>query len=70
MIYSIQFSIFISVPGPKYTKLADGLVIKKVTKEDNGEYTCKAFQISTQISNVQEKTILLVIQRKYRSGIL
>lgn len=56
---------FSEVPTPKYTKVADGLVIKKVTKSDSGEYTCKAYQVSTTISNTKEQTIRLNIQRKY-----
>lgn len=45
-------------------KLADGLLIKEVAKSDSGEYTCKAFQISSAFSNVKERTIRLNIQRK------
>lgn len=53
------------VPSKKFTKVVDGLIIKNVTKSDSGEYTCKAFQVSTTISNVKEQTIRLNIQRKY-----
>lgn len=53
-----------AVPTPKYTKVADGLVIKKVSKNDSGEYTCKAYQVSTTISNTKEQTIRLNIQRE------
>lgn len=56
--------ILISVPNDKFTKLADGLLVKKVSRDDSGEYTCKAFQVSTTISNVQEQTIRLNVQRK------
>lgn len=48
----------------KYTKIADGLAIRNVTKEDSGEYTCKAFQIWAAMINVKEQTIRLNIQRK------
>lgn len=53
-----------TAPSAKYTKVADGLVVKKVSKNDSGEYTCKAFQSSTSISNFKEQTIRLNIQRK------
>lgn len=59
----VYFAI-VSVPTEKYVKVVDGLAIKKVSKNDSGEYTCKAFQISTTISNVKEQTIRLNIQRK------
>jgi len=52
------------VPHPKFTKLADGLLIKSVSRNDTGEYTCKAFQVSAEITNVQEQTIRLNVQRK------
>lgn len=48
----------------KYTKSAKGLLLNKVTKADSGDYTCKAFQVSTSISNVKELPIKLSIQRK------
>lgn len=54
-----------AVPTTKYTKVADGLVIKKVHKNDSGEYTCKAYQVSTTISNTKEQTIRLNIQREF-----
>lgn len=39
-------------------------MIKKVTKNDAGEYTCKAFQVSTTGSSFEEKTIRLNIKHK------
>lgn len=51
-------------PDEKYQTHANGLLIKNVLKNDGGEYTCKAFQISPVVSNVKEKTIRLNIQRK------
>ncbi|KAJ6649771.1 Limbic system-associated membrane protein, partial [Pseudolycoriella hygida] len=54
----------VKVPTEKYVTVVDGLAIKKVSKNDSGEYTCKAFQISTTISNVKEETIRLNIQHK------
>ncbi|XP_065095667.1 neural cell adhesion molecule 1-like [Ochlerotatus camptorhynchus] len=52
------------VPSGKYTMLADGLLIKKVSKNDTGEYTCKAFQVSSSGSSFKEKTIRLNIKHK------
>ncbi|XP_055641302.1 neural cell adhesion molecule 2-like [Toxorhynchites rutilus septentrionalis] len=54
----------LSPPTSKYTMLADGLLIKKVLKKDGGEYTCKAFQVSTAGSSFEEKTIRLNIRHK------
>uniref|UniRef100_A0A182J736 Neural cell adhesion molecule 1 n=2 Tax=Anopheles atroparvus TaxID=41427 RepID=A0A182J736_ANOAO len=48
----------------RYTKLADGMSIKKVVQSDSGEYTCKAFQISATGSSFEEKTIRLNIKHK------
>lgn len=57
--------IIITVDGVKYAKLGDGLSIKNVLKDDSGEYTCRAFQISSVLSNVDERTIRLNIQCKH-----
>lgn len=66
IIFHFYFHMFrFLVPSKKFTKVVDGLIIKNVTKSDSGEYTCKAFQVSTTISNVKEQTIRLNIQRKY-----
>lgn len=62
---SAQLNFPFPVPNDKFTKLADGLLVKKVSRNDSGEYLCKAFQVSTTISNVQEQTIRLNVQRKY-----
>lgn len=65
--FFFHFSLSLSgelVDEEKYVKIADGLLIKRVYKNDSGEYTCKAFQISSAISNVKEQTIRLNIQRK------
>lgn len=48
----------------RYSKLADGMSIKKVVQNDSGEYTCKAFQISATGSSFKEKTIRLNIKHK------
>lgn len=56
---------FISVDERKFSILADGISINDVLKNDSGEYTCKAFQISAASSNVKEQTIRLNVQREY-----
>ncbi|XP_052866717.1 neural cell adhesion molecule 2-like [Anopheles cruzii] len=48
----------------RFSKLADGMSIKKVRQNDTGEYTCKAFQISATGSSFEEKTIRLNIKHK------
>lgn len=60
--------VFFTVDENKYTKIADGLLIKRVFKNDSGEYSCKAFQISSALSNVKEQTIRLNIQREYHTN--
>ncbi|XP_055838579.1 neural cell adhesion molecule 2 [Episyrphus balteatus] len=54
----------IKFPSTKFKQLSDGLFIKSVTETDDGEYTCRAFQISETVTDVQDKTILLRIQKK------
>lgn len=72
--YKVNYVIFqtlqthrahsISVDEGKYSILADGLSINNVLKNDSGEYTCKAFQISAASSNVKEQTVRLNVQRE------
>lgn len=45
-----------------YAAIGDGLLIRNLKRELGGEYTCKAFQISQIMTNVQEQTILLNVQ--------
>ncbi|XP_059613133.1 neural cell adhesion molecule 1-like [Phlebotomus argentipes] len=54
----------IQFPHEKYIKLADGLFIKKVHRNDSGEYTCRAFQVSPSIVNSKEQRIRLNVQYK------
>lgn len=49
----------------KYMRTSEGLAIKRVTNNDSGEYTCRAYQISATINNVKEQTIRLNIQRMF-----
>ncbi|XP_062125698.1 limbic system-associated membrane protein [Drosophila sulfurigaster albostrigata] len=48
----------------KFRILADALLIKKVTQFDTGEYTCRAFQVNSIASDMQERTVLMKIEHK------
>ncbi|XP_049311508.1 neural cell adhesion molecule 1 [Bactrocera dorsalis] len=48
----------------KFQILADGLQVRKVTQNDTGEYTCRAYQVNTIASDMQERTILMKIEHK------
>ncbi|XP_001357073.3 limbic system-associated membrane protein [Drosophila pseudoobscura] len=50
--------------GSKYRILADGLLINKVTQSDTGEYTCRAYQVNSIASDMQERTVLMKIEHK------
>lgn len=56
-----NFNCFIA-KGKKYIQLKDGLLIKDVNNADRGDYYCKAYQISTAISNVDERMIHVKIK--------
>lgn len=45
-------------------KTSDGLSIKRVNKNDRGEYKCQAIHMSNVTASMQEKVIRLNIQRK------
>lgn len=49
----------------KYHILADGLLINHIEKEDMGEYTCRAYQVNSIASDMQERTILMKIEREF-----
>jgi hypothetical protein len=42
--------------------LEDGLFIKKVTRYDSGEYTCRAMQFTSIDTLREEQTVLLSVQ--------
>ncbi|KAJ9589405.1 hypothetical protein L9F63_017384, partial [Diploptera punctata] len=50
--------------GVKYKVVGDGLAIEKVTMEDEGDYHCRAYQLSNDKSNAIERTITLKVQHK------
>ncbi|EDV33327.1 uncharacterized protein Dana_GF23884 [Drosophila ananassae] len=50
--------------GSKFRILADGLLINKVTQSDTGEYACRAYQVNSIASDMQERTVLMKIEHK------
>lgn len=54
-----------TVDAAKYKKTEDGLLIREVYKNDSGEYTCKAFQMSSSGGDMKEHTTRLNIMREY-----
>ncbi|KAH8298387.1 hypothetical protein KR018_012635, partial [Drosophila ironensis] len=50
--------------GSKFRILADGLLINKVTQSDTGEYACRAYQVNSIASDMQERIVLMKIEHK------
>ncbi|KAL5280923.1 hypothetical protein ACFFRR_004748 [Megaselia abdita] len=48
----------------KYKKLGDGMMVSKVHQNDSGEYACKAYQISQDLTNFETRKIFLRIEHK------
>ncbi|XP_070495022.1 neural cell adhesion molecule 1-B-like [Chironomus tepperi] len=48
----------------RHIQLADGLYIKNVTRKDAGDYTCKAFQLSSKLSYFNDQIIQLDVHFK------
>ena len=42
-----------------------GLFIKDVTLDDGGDYSCRAMQTNSMVTDFKEIPIKLIIQRKY-----
>lgn len=68
-LYCIRLAFFLLLSAftgntPKFQILADGLQVRKVTQNDTGEYTCRAYQVNTIASDMQERTILMKIERE------
>jgi hypothetical protein len=55
----------INITGTKYKKMEDGLYVQNITLEDGGEYSCKAYQVSTSTSSIVERTVTLKVKREY-----
>ena len=50
--------------NPKYGVTDDGLVLYNVTREDQGNYKCKATQIEEGITDFRDMVIDLRVQRE------
>lgn len=48
----------------RFKAIEDGLYIKKVKREDSGEYTCRAMQFTAIDTIREEQTVLLNVQCK------
>ncbi|CAG9797236.1 unnamed protein product [Chironomus riparius] len=53
-----------STSESRHIQLSDGLYIKNVTRKDAGDYTCKAFQLSSKLSYFKDQTIQLDVKFK------
>lgn len=42
-----------------------GLYIENITQEDEGIYTCTAYQVTSKTSNFKSQNIRLFVLRKY-----
>lgn len=67
-IFSLFSFFFLPAQETKYKKLADGLFIRTANRSDSGEYTCKAFQLTEIMTNVEEQTVRLNIHCKFNSS--
>ncbi|XP_030383001.1 igLON family member 5 [Scaptodrosophila lebanonensis] len=56
--------ISVETSASKFRILADGLLINRVTQNDTGEYTCRAYQVNSIASDMQERTVLMKIEHK------
>jgi hypothetical protein len=50
--------------GHKYKEFADGLYVQNVTLEDEGNYSCHAYQLSESTSKTVVRTVFLTIEHK------
>jgi len=61
---SLFLYLILTANASKFRILADGLLINKVTQFDTGEYTCRAYQVNSIASDMQERTVLMKIERE------
>lgn len=67
-LYAVSYQNFknlTNVTGPKYRLVADGLYVQNVTLEDEGNYSCQAYQLSNTTSNLVVRTVMVKIKREY-----
>ncbi|KAL5281156.1 hypothetical protein ACFFRR_004895 [Megaselia abdita] len=48
-------------PHPKFLQVSNGILIKNITKDDGGEYICRAFQVSETVSDIRQLNIQLKV---------
>ena len=51
-------------PYAKYKATDSGLVIRNITRADQGNYKCKATQVDNGVADFQDLVIQLKVQRK------
>lgn len=56
---------FLADEETEFKKHGDKLIIRKVNRSFSGEYTCRAFQISEIMTNVEEQTVRLNVHCKH-----
>ncbi|XP_023232192.1 neural cell adhesion molecule 1-A-like, partial [Centruroides sculpturatus] len=61
-IMSWYFRSRLLTPGIKYQITEDGLVIHRITREDSGNYTCRAIVVAPRNSQIKEITIVVQVQ--------
>lgn len=61
---SKEFWIVLIISGPGYALWDSGLFINNVTKEDEGDYLCRAFQVTSQSSTLRDQQITASVHCK------
>lgn len=65
IVICIQMQFSFVVPNAKYVQVSNGIIIKNLSREDAGEYICRAFQVSESVSDIQQLNIQLKVQCKW-----
>ena len=66
-----QANSFLSIGLQKYHVTETGdLVIQNITKEDRGNYKCKATQLENGFTDFGARVIQLKVERKYINNII
>ena len=58
-------SVARSIQDPKYEVQSDGLLIRNVTRSDQGSYKCKATQMEDGITDFRDMVVALRVQREF-----
>ncbi len=54
-----------SIQDPKYEVQSEGLLIRNVTRADQGSYKCKATQMEDGITDFRDMVVALRVQREF-----